>query len=97
MSKPTKQQLDPHPELVQCRVAIEKALAGDTGKYCRKQAAAICNHLTDAQVDAVLDAKDGAAVLSAIEPAKEVAERNDEPPKEDPSRQKPKSKQHKKQ
>lgn len=68
----TKQQQDPHEGLVECRNAIESALNLPKGANERKEAAAICNHLTDKQVDAVLaGGVDATKILNAI---KDVAE-----------------------
>jgi hypothetical protein len=77
MAKLTKQQADPHPGLVGCRNAIEKHITKD-----RKKAAHICNHLTDKQVDMVLQGgEDKAKIEEALRyaevppsPAEEVKE-----------------------
>lgn len=57
----------PHPQLVECRGTLETVLG-----LTRNHACAICNRLSDAQVNAVLNAaSDKMKVQSAIEASKQ--------------------------
>ena len=76
----TKQQSEPHPQLVAVRSRVEEC--GRT----RTEAAALCNHLTDGQCEAILSAKDDRAVENALKPAKKVVEQANEATNEGDSR-----------
>lgn len=58
--KLTKQQRQPHARLVECRNRVEKA------GYPRVEAAALCNGLTDEQVDELLKAPQDALTKESI-------------------------------
>lgn len=73
MPKLTKQQADPHSKLVECRKALESVLG-----LTRNHAAAICNRLTDSQVQAILESGND---KTRVQKAVEGVDQPPEPPK----------------
>ncbi len=74
----TKQQRDPHPQLVAVRTRLEQC------GLLRSEAAKVCDGLDDATCDAILKATDDAACRKAIEnerKAEEQAAREKRAPK----------------
>lgn len=57
----TEQEKNPHVNLVDCRNKIEAVL-----KLTRSHAAAVCNRLSDEQVELILAAKDDAGEVQKI-------------------------------